>query len=101
MQFREWRSMPCRKAREAVFMMNLAGCNNKVKDYKKSVLFLVNHDVVIYNFRLELVERLLSDGYEVHISSPYGDRIDELVSLGAVFHEIKIDRHGKNPIQTP
>ena len=98
MQFREWRSMPCRKAREAVFMMNLAGCNNKVKDYKKSVLFLVNHDVVIYNFRLELVERLLSDGYEVHISSPYGDRIDELVSLGAVFHEIKIDRHGKNPM---
>ena len=24
-------------------------------------MFLVNHDVVIYNFRLELVERLLDD----------------------------------------
>ena len=65
----------------------------------KKVLFLVNHDVVIYNFRLELVERLLSDGYEVHISSPYGERIDDLVRLGAEYHEIKMDRHGMNPVK--
>ena len=65
---------------------------------KKTVLFLVNHDVVIYNFRLELVERLIADGHEVHISSPYGERIDDLVKLGAVYHEIKIARHGTNPI---
>jgi galacturonosyltransferase len=65
---------------------------------KKTVLFLVNHDVVIYNFRLELVERLIADGHEVHISSPYGERIDDLVKLGAVYHEIKIARHGTNPV---
>lgn len=65
---------------------------------KKKVLFLVNHDVVIYNFRLELVERLINDGYEVHISSPYGERIDDLTALGAIFHEIDMDRHGMNPI---
>lgn len=65
---------------------------------KKRVLFLVNHDVVIYNFRLELVERLIDDGYEVHISSPYGERIDDLKELGAVHHDIKMDRHGMNPI---
>lgn len=64
---------------------------------KKRVLFLVNHDVVIYNFRLEIVERLLSDGYEVHISSPYGERIDDLIALGAKFHEVGMDRHGMNP----
>ena len=64
----------------------------------KKVLFLVNHDVVIYNFRLELVERLLDDGYEVHISSPYGERIDDLKALGAIFHEIGMERHGMNPI---
>lgn len=68
------------------------------KDLKKKVLFLVNHDVVIYNFRLELVERLLNDGYEVHISSPYGERIDDLKTLGAIFHEIGMERHGMNPI---
>ncbi len=70
----------------------------KNKGKKRPVLILVNHDVVIYNFRLELVERLLSDGYEVHISSPYGERIDDLISLGAKYHEINIDRHGMNPM---
>ena len=47
----------------------------------KKVLMLVNHDVVIYNFRKELVERLLEDGYEVVISSPYGERIDDLMQM--------------------
>lgn len=65
---------------------------------KKRVLFLVNHDVVIYNFRLELVERLLNDGYEVHISSPYGERIDDLKDLGVIYHEIAMERHGMNPV---
>lgn len=63
----------------------------------KKVLFLVNHDVVIYNFRLEIVERLLADGYEVHISSPYGERIDDLDKLGCKYHEIELSRHGMNP----
>ena len=65
---------------------------------KKRVLFLVNHDVVIYNFRLEIVEELLKEGYEVHISSPYGERIDDLVKIGSVFHEVNLDRHSKNPL---
>lgn len=65
---------------------------------KKRVLFLVNHDVVIYNFRLEVVEKLIEEGHEVHISSPYGERIDDLVALGAKFHEIVISRHGMNPV---
>lgn len=64
----------------------------------KRILFLVNHDVVIYNFRLEIVERFLADGHEVHISSPYGERIDDLIKLGATYHEIKMDRHGLNPM---
>lgn len=65
----------------------------------KRVLFLVNHDVVIYNFRLELVERLLKDGYEVWISSPYGERIENLVELGCKYENVKISRHGMNPIK--
>lgn len=69
--------------------------NNKEKG---KVLFLVNHDVVIYNFRLELVERLLSDGYEVHVSSPYGERIEDLKSIGVIYHETNVERHGMNPI---
>ena len=52
----------------------------------KRVLILVNHDVVIYNFRRELVDRLLDDGYEVYISSPYGERIDELIGMGCIIY---------------
>lgn len=65
----------------------------------KRILFLVNHDVVIYNFRLEIVEKFISDGHEVHICSPYGERIDDLVGLGAKYHKIEIERHGTNPIR--
>lgn len=63
----------------------------------KKILFLVNHDVVIYNFRLELVERLLKEGHQVIISSPYGERIEDLKALGCEYHEIAIARHGMNP----
>ena len=63
------------------------------------VLFLVNHDVVIYNFRLELVERLLADGHQVVISSPYGERIEDLKALGCEYQEIDIARHGMNPVK--
>ena len=61
------------------------------------ILFLVNHDVVIYNFRLELVERLLADGHQVVISSPYGERIDALVDWGCEYFPIELSRHGMNP----
>lgn len=64
----------------------------------KKVLFLVNHDVVIYNFRRELVERLIEEGDEVIISSPYGERIELLKEMGCKYIEVKFDRHGKNPL---
>ena len=63
------------------------------------ILFLANHDVVIYNFRLELVERLLADGHKVVISSPYGDRIEDLKKIGCEYKEIAISRHGVNPVK--
>src|SRR5690625_5206823 len=62
----------------------------------KKVLFLVNHDIVIYNFRRELVERLLEENYEVYISSPYGERIDDLIDIGCHYVEATIERHGLN-----
>ncbi len=64
----------------------------------KRILFLVNGEIVIYNFRLELVERLLKDGYEVWISSPWGERIEELKNMGCQYVETNLSRHGKNPI---
>ena len=68
------------------------------REQSKRVLILVNHEVVIYNFRLELVERLLAEGYEVHISTPVGERIEKLRQLGTIIHPISFDRHGMNPM---
>jgi galacturonosyltransferase len=65
----------------------------------KKVLILVNRDFVLYNFRLELVERLIKDGYEVFISLPYGERVDEMVRMGCHFYPIVIDKRGKNPLK--
>ncbi|MGF2142103.1 glycosyltransferase family 4 protein [Vagococcus fluvialis] len=62
------------------------------------MLILVNHDLVIYNFRKELVQKLIEEGYEVYVSSPKGNRIEELITMGCRFIEVEnINRHGKNP----
>ena len=64
----------------------------------KKVLILVNHNVVIYNFRKELVQRLVADGYEVYLSCPQGNRIAELKGMGARFIETDVERRSKNPL---
>lgn len=71
----------------------------KFRVQRKKVLFLVNHDIVIYNFRFELVERLLECGFEVNVSSPYGERINKLQELGCIYHVTEIERHGRNPLK--
>lgn len=63
------------------------------------ILFLVNHDVGIYNFRLEVIQRILKEGHRVIISSPYGERINDLISEGCEYQEITLARHGMNPIK--
>ena len=64
---------------------------------KKKVLILVNHNVVIYNFRKELVQRLVSDGYEVYLSCPQGNRIEELKRMECKYIETDVERRSKNP----
>lgn len=65
----------------------------------RKVLILVNHEIVIYNFRKELVVKLLESGYDVYISSPPGSKIDFLINLGAKHIDTKINRHGLNFIE--
>lgn len=63
---------------------------------KKKVLFLVNKDNVIYNFRRELAFELINQDFEVYISCPYGSKIDFLTDKGAIHVDIPIDRRGTN-----
>lgn len=65
---------------------------------KKKVLLLGNHGFVIYNFRKELIQELLKDGYEVYISLPMDEKVATMVTWGCKFIETKVDRRGTNPI---
>lgn len=64
----------------------------------KRILFLVNHDIVIYNFRRELVECLIEEGFDIYISSPDGERIQKLEQIGCHFIQTNIKRHSLAPM---
>ena len=67
-------------------------CNNK-----KKILIIANNHVGLYQFRSELIEKLLQD-YEVCISLPYGKFVDNLTEMGCKFIDTKMERRGTNPI---
>lgn len=63
----------------------------------KRVLILANYDVGLYQFRRELIGRLLALGYEVFLSLPKGDLVAPLVEMGCHFVDTPVDRRGINP----
>lgn len=65
----------------------------------KRVLFLVNRDFVLYNFRIELVEALLKEEYEVYICLPYGEKVELMTAMGCKFVPVAIDKRGTNPFK--
>lgn len=48
----------------------------------KTVLFIVNHNMTIYNFRKELVECLIGEGYRVVVILPVTEETKRLRILG-------------------
>ena len=60
------------------------------------ILILANYDVGLYKFRKELIEKLLIEKYEVYISLPNGEYIDDLKRMGCHFIETRVDRRGTN-----
>ena len=65
----------------------------------KKILILVNRDFVLYNFRAELVERLLEQGNEVYICLPNGPKVDKMIEMGCKYIPISIDGRGTNPVK--
>lgn len=63
------------------------------------ILILVNDNSTIYNFRRELLARLVNDHYKVFISVPSHPRNNEFVKMGCEVVETGINRFGTNPIQ--
>ncbi len=65
---------------------------------KQKVLILANDTTYTYNLRNEIIERLVSDGYEVVVVSQPLLLQEELKSLGARLVDIETNRHGTNPL---
>lgn len=65
----------------------------------KRILILANSASGLYDFRNELLLRLLKEGYEVHISLPDEDKVPELVTEGCKVYHTPLDRRGMNPVR--
>lgn len=63
------------------------------------ILILANNDIGLYNFRKELIDRLIKEKNEVYMSLPNGERVKHLEKLGCIFFETDVDRRGTNPIK--
>lgn len=65
---------------------------------RKTVLFIVNHNITIYNFRRELVERLVKEGYCVKAVLPVTEETNKITDLGCEVIDVPVERRGTNPI---
>ncbi len=66
---------------------------------RKKILLSVNTSWNIINFRLNLVKKLQSLGHEVHILCPKDKFTQEIIDLGCIYHPIKMDNKGSNPLK--
>lgn len=64
----------------------------------KKVLILANSASGLYDFRNELLLKLL-ESYEVHVSLPDEDTVPQLAQEGCQIHHTPIDRRGVNPVK--
>jgi glycosyltransferase involved in cell wall biosynthesis len=63
------------------------------------VLILANDNSTIYNFRRELLQRLIEEKYKVIISLPDNERNKAFIEIGCVVEETPLSRFGTNPIK--
>lgn len=57
---------------------------------------LANSSNGLYNFRFELIEKLLSDGHDVYLALPYGAKISYFKEIGCNFIDIEFCSHSTN-----
>ena len=75
---------------------NLNAAEEKVK---KKILILANNSTGLYNFRKDLIEELIKNGFEVVASTPSTGMIDELTAIGCRLIETGFERRSINPLK--
>ena len=51
-----------------------------------------------YNFRGDLVKAIIDKGYEVIVTGPNMDGVENITALGARFELIPMNKNGVNPV---
>lgn len=62
------------------------------------VLALANDNSTIYNFRRELLSRLVDEGFDVAVALPAHDRNRTFQEMGCTVVETRVSRFGTNPL---
>jgi len=60
------------------------------------IAIVLNTSWNIYNFRMNFVKTLLSQGYEVHTIAPGDEYTKHLVEIGCIHHKVRMDSRGAN-----
>jgi len=63
------------------------------------VLILTNKDDGLYQFRKDLILKLISMGIEIYVSVPYANAIGQLEELGCKCINTPFERRGMNPVK--
>lgn len=64
---------------------------------KKKILIVTNHSYMLWQFRRELIQRLMEDA-EVVISTPFVGHEQDFAAMGCRMLETDVDRRGINPV---
>lgn len=73
--------------------------SSQTGDEMSKVLILANAFTTIYNFRIELVKRLIAEGHSFVISLPFDERNEVFLKTGCEVIVTPIARFGKNPVE--
>lgn len=65
----------------------------------KRILLIANEYTTIVNFRMELLQALISMGHIVAVALPEHQRNEEIRAVGCQVITLPVDRKGKNPIK--
>lgn len=63
------------------------------------IAIVLNTSWNIYNFRMNFIKALLQQGHEVHTIAPQDEYTHYLVEAGCIYHPVKMDSRGANPIK--
>lgn len=74
------------------------GGTGVLKEKKKKIMIITNHSYMLYQFRTELIRKLLEDN-EVVLSMPFVGHENDFMEMGCKCIKTDLDRRGINPFK--